>query len=498
MASKSKTKKKYGFDTDFQKKILATVLQDPVYLEEHADVLKPVYFTNTSHEIIARVVLKLHSKLHVRPSRVVLTEALLEHARQSKLDTEDTDQLTSDLDDLYEEDLRDAAYVKEKTTQFGQHQALKDGVVKVIDLMEKADLEPDKYSIDGAYPILQKAITAGHGVQIGGNLLDELDHMDKIREQDRTGAKKYRVRLGFKSTDSAFQGGPGAGELLVALGESGLGKSHFLVNCAAMALRQGKRVVYFTLELAAVDVKLRVASRLCSTPIHEVEKKTERFKTAREMVKRLPGNAALYTVYLKPSERTVLTMRAALAKIEAQHGHQPDLIIVDYLGEMHGLEAEVKDSSYFVMGQIAADLIEMGVDYTCPVFSANQITRDSYGQDPGLQNCGLSMRVVDLATYVVALCQGDREESKGKMRLCWLKTRRKKDKRKLVTRCNIDFSMSMFKEVKDNLKVDGDEEEAVARKEKRVEAASKKKTKKKKRKGPRALRTSLDQAEVGA
>ena len=62
----------------------------------------------------------------------------------------------------------------------------------------------------------------------------------------------------------------GRGELGVVVAPTGVGKSHFLVQMGAEALRAGKNVVHYTFELSETAVGLRYDSNLCEISSSDV------------------------------------------------------------------------------------------------------------------------------------------------------------------------------------------------------------------------------------
>lgn len=70
------------------------------------------------------------------------------------------------------------------------------------------------------------------------------------------------------------------------LGGSGLGKSQILCCLSAAALKQGKNVVYYTLELSANEVALRHDSRLTGFPLDILSFKKD--LTREKILKEVP------------------------------------------------------------------------------------------------------------------------------------------------------------------------------------------------------------------
>ena len=74
------------------------------------------------------------------------------------------------------------------------------------------------------------------------------------------------ISTGWAPIDEITQGGLGKGELGVGIASTGAGKSFALVHLGAQALKAGKTVVHYTLELSDTVIATRYDS--CLTGVH--------------------------------------------------------------------------------------------------------------------------------------------------------------------------------------------------------------------------------------
>lgn len=85
-----------------------------------------------------------------------------------------------------------------------------------------------------------------------------IDYVKEVhRRYDSDFEEKTVVKTGIKPLDEAMFGGLHLGEVLFFLGVGKSGKSMFLQNIAANALRQGIKTLFFTNEMRAEEVQMR-------------------------------------------------------------------------------------------------------------------------------------------------------------------------------------------------------------------------------------------------
>jgi KaiC/GvpD/RAD55 family RecA-like ATPase len=200
--------------------------------------------------------------------------------------------------------------------------------------------------------------------------MDYLNTVDERYSRLLQEAKqKERFATGFPTIDNNINGqGLSRGEIASIVGASGVGKSLFLTAISAAALRQDKNVLYVTLELRQDKVGLRFDAILTGIPYHELlgrstdvakQLKTERFPGWLE-IKEFPAGAADVATI----ERHIEQMRNA--------GKVPDVVVVDYVGEMrHNPDVPKYESRV----QIVRDLRGLATRFNFVAFTAMQCNR---------------------------------------------------------------------------------------------------------------------------
>jgi replicative DNA helicase len=440
---------RYGFSLRYQERIAAALLTDPTFLDEYRSALDSRFFEQHDHQQIIRLLLRYHDRYGKKPTREALLEEIRMESKSCEWPSEDKQRIEGGVEKLL--DLRvtsEVDQIKERCSHFGQHQALKNAIYDSIEIMEENEKDPDA-SLEEVLPKIQTALTTGQQCDTGFNVFDFFTDINKVR--GKTSDPHRRIATGWPKVDQFLGNGLGPGELGFILAESGKGKSMALTNIAAAAIKGGKKVVYWTLELAPFVVAVRILAKLTTCSMQQVKdldpyylRMIEQFVNGSKVVwKREPEENYMQVFYSKPSQSTIHTLRAKLTRLEVLAGWRPDLIIVDYIDEMRGRPVQSRrleeGETYHTYGQISADLLDLGVDYACPIWSASQVTRVAYGEEPNLGNVGRSMQKVDKAHFVMALCQTKKEKEDGKIRMKILKIRDGAGKDKYIS-CREDFA----------------------------------------------------------
>lgn len=187
--------------------------------------------------------------------------------------------------------------------------------------------------------------------------------------------KHGRVRTGFTGLDSLLDGGLTYGEFMVVGARTGIGKSSFLYQMAeSMAVQQGKRVGFFSLEVAQEEVTNLIAKSHCRWDYNTTEKELGDavFKVSQ------------HPLWINDRVRT-------LEDFLAQAGHlirkeKVEILLLDYTQKL-GLR-QSHQSGYERVAIITDKLKTLTLDHRIVLVGAAQINRAGaqvigQNKDPG-------------------------------------------------------------------------------------------------------------------
>jgi hypothetical protein len=129
----------------------------------------------------------------------------------------------------------DIEYVKEQSLDFCRKQNLKKAMMKSVALLQNC-------SFDEISKTINDALVLGSDNNFGYDYLADFEERFKPKHRNP-------VTTGWDEMDDITSGGLGRNELGVVIAPTGAGKSMVLVHLGAQALREGKNVIHYTLEL---------------------------------------------------------------------------------------------------------------------------------------------------------------------------------------------------------------------------------------------------------
>jgi len=254
----------------------------------------------------------------------------------------------------------DLDFVQDKTLDFFKNQILKTAIIQSVDVLE-SDGDFDKIK-----QIIDDAMRAGVERNIGHKYIDMVD----IRYQEMS---RDTVSTSWDIINELVQGGLAAGELGVIVAPSGVGKSWSLASIGAAAVKSGKTVVHYTLELNEAYVGLRYDSIFSGIPVQNLK-----YHKADIEKKMTTLSGKLIIKYFPTKTASVHSLASHLVRTKMLEGHV-DLVIVDYADVMR--DAQTAREIRHQLGNIYEDLRGLAGELEIPVWTASQANRSSLDED---------------------------------------------------------------------------------------------------------------------
>jgi len=414
---------KYG--KTFQEKVFQSMLTDKDWSAQMVEVMTPEYFDIKYLQYLCEKYFTYFAKYKSFPTLSLLVTIIKDELISSK-DVALRDQIIEYLHRMKTSpDMCDIAYVKEKSLEFCKRQAFKEALEKSVEL-----IQTDKY--EHVVDIMKNAVSVGLPNSNGHDFFEDLESRFVAinRQVCPTG-------LGRLDSQDILRGGLGRGELGVVAANTGVGKSHFLVEMGCAAMRVGKNVVHYTFELSEHETGKRYDSNLCNIPSNEViERKKEVIDKYKDMdlgrlvIKEYPTGGA-----------SVVTIRNHIEKLMLK-GFVPSIIIVDYADVMKSTRAY--DSLRHELKLIYTELRNLASDLNVPIWTASQANKDSAKSDiVGLENMSEAYGKAQVADIVLSISRKPTEKADGSGRIFVAKNRAGRDG--LLFPLSIDTARSKFK-----------------------------------------------------
>lgn len=412
------------YGKQFQEKIFQGLLSDHTWAAQMIEVMNPSFFDLKYLSYLTDKYFSYHVKYKTFPTLTLLVTIIKDDLSQGN-DVILRDQIVEFLHRIkHNPDMGDLQYVKDKSLDFCKRQAFKEALEQAVEL-----ISTDKF--ESVVGLMKKAVAVGMPSSTGHDFFEDADaRFVKI-------ARRV-CPTGLDRLDAAdiLQGGLGRGEIGVVTANTGVGKSHFLVQLGANAMKAGKNVVHYTFELTEHAVGLRYDSNICGIPSNDVcenkravLEKYENSKLGRLIIKEYPTGTA-----------SSVTIRNHIEKLLLK-GFQPDLVIIDYADIMRSTRSY--DSLRHELKLIYEELRNMAMDLCIPIWTASQANRDSANSEVvGLENMSEAYGKAMVADVVISLSRKAMEKSTGAGRLFIAKNRAGRDG--LLFPIHIDTSMSII------------------------------------------------------
>lgn len=203
----------------------------------------------------------------------------------------------------------------------------------------------------------------------------------------RSRGEKLGVKTGILGIDSHI-GSMEAGNLVILAGRPSHGKSALACTIAINAAKAGKRVLWFTLEMDAVETARRIVSNLSGVDNSKFKSPDLRAMTEQECSMYIRGYEQLAHLGLYVSEvtsQTPLDIWRTAQRIQVTGGL--DLVIIDYIGLM-STGSQKKENRVQEVSYITRMLKIMAQSLHIPVLALSQLNRasDKEGRMPRLSD----------------------------------------------------------------------------------------------------------------
>ena len=340
---------RYG--KSFQEGFCQLILEDRPFADQISEVLDINFLELKYLQVFVKKILQYRQKYATHPTYKTMVTIL-----RAEL-TKENDVIQKQVRDyfarIYRTDVDGRDYIKETSLDFCRKQKIKESMLKCVPLLEKL-------SFDEISKEINNALILGSDNNFGHDYLIDFEERFKIKARGP-------VSTGWQEVDDICKNGLGKGELGVVIAPTGAGKSMVLVHLGAEAIKLGKTVVHYTLELADTVVASRYDSCITGYPLSDLHT----FKDSiYEAVKNLPGKLIIKEYPTKSA--STKTIRNHMEKLR-KRGHEPGLVIVDYGDLLRPVSIQREKRNE--LESIYEEMRGIAQEFGCPVWTASQTNR---------------------------------------------------------------------------------------------------------------------------
>jgi replicative DNA helicase len=370
--------KKFG--SEFQIKCISGLVSDKTFIERISDILEPDSFETDAHKFIVKETISYFLQYKDLPTLAVF-KVKVDGIENDLLKQSVIEQLRLVYQKISDTDLK---YIKEQFLEFCKNQKIKNAIMESVDHLKSGQYDKIKHVVD-------VAMKAGMERNIGH------EYMVDIEKRMSQMARKT-VKTNWTEVDNLMDGGLAGGELGIITACAGSGKSWVLAKMGAEAMRQGKNVLHYTLELNENYVGLRYDA--CFTGI-DFQNIRNNIDIVKKKIAEVPGKLIIKYFPIK-------TVSAHSLKLHAERiqtlGTKVDMIIVDYADILRPSQSERNSNSYSEAGGIYEELRGVAGELQVPIWSASQSNRAAMDEDIiQANNISDSYRKIMTADFVMSL-----------------------------------------------------------------------------------------------
>ncbi|MBK6942780.1 MAG: hypothetical protein IPH13_21615, partial [Planctomycetes bacterium] len=128
----------YEYGEDFQRRVVALLLQDPTWVVECSGVVRSSYFTNSILRTIVELVLQFAGQYGASPRRETMSLLLDAHAISYELLPEEVERIQSVIAQLYDAQIPDPQSLRDIVVEFGSWAALQGAIQYGADSLARA------------------------------------------------------------------------------------------------------------------------------------------------------------------------------------------------------------------------------------------------------------------------------------------------------------------------------------------------------------------------
>jgi len=386
-----------NYGVGFQVKVLSSLLQHKEFLQNIHDILDEEYFDNPAHKWIVEEVLRYYHKYHAAPTRDALSVEF------QKIDNEVLKvSVREQIREAYKTSNEDQEYVEQEFANFCRNQQLKKAILLLPELLDSGQYDDIRYVMDSA-------LKAGQEKNIGHEYEKDMETRYRVEE-------RRAVPTPWPHINELLMGGLGAGDVGIIFGNPGGGKSWMLTNMGAQAIKEGKNVCHYTLELSEDYMGKRYDAMITGIDVQTIHDHREEVETAVGNVK-----GKLIIKEFAMGKASIASIESHIQKC-TDLGYRPDLIIIDYVDLLKSKRKSIDrkdeiDDIYVSTKGLAREL-------KIPIWTVSQVNRAGAKDDviEGDKAAG-SYNKMMIADFAISLSRKRQDKVNGTGRIHIMKNR---------------------------------------------------------------------------
>lgn len=349
------------YNLNIERAVLSAIIFDSNIFEEIASRLKPEDFYHPFHQHLFRAMEKLSKK------QLPIDEEFL----RKELEKENNFDEVEMVEVLSANPITDTkAYIEEIKAL-----SAKRSLITLATEIKKLTIEESLEAIDvmdrveqKLYEITQESVSEDfrNSQEITISMIKEIEHLKAMGN-----SKLIGVDTGFRNLNEKTSGF-GKGDLIIVAARPAMGKTALVLNIALKAIERNEGVAFFSLEMPAEQLMLRMLSAKTSIPLQALrvgdltDEQWSQLSSASDEIshKKLFVDDGGYA--------TIHHVRSKLRKLKMQHP-EISMAIIDYLQLMSGEGG--REGRQQEISEISRGLKQLARELGMPIIALSQLNR---------------------------------------------------------------------------------------------------------------------------
>lgn len=397
-----------------EESILSNLLTNEEFARKCIPFLDSKYFQDNTEKIILNEAIEFFTKYNQPITKDILSVQL-----NSRTDLTDSSlvaaiNIVSNLPD----DKTNLEWLVSNTEKFCKDKAVYNAILQSIKIIEGED---PKLTPDAIPSLLSDALSVTFDTKVGHDFLS-----DATARWEFYNKQEAKIPFNLALLDKITEGGMAKKAIYCVGAQSGGGKSILMTHTAASTLKQGKNVLYITLEMSEERIAERIDANLMKVDINKLkEMSKDEFLTRIDKVQS-KTHGRLFVKEYPTGSAHVGHFRALLEELKVKQNFVADLIVVDYLGICASSRMKMGGSTntYSYIKAVAEELRGLATEYDVPILTGAQLNRGGYDtSDANLSDTADSMGIVMTLDVFFALIRTEELDDQNSVMVKQLKNR---------------------------------------------------------------------------
>lgn len=348
---------------DIETIILQHLIYNSDYFESIVGYLDYKIFSSTPHKIILRIILNYYKENESRIPYDILGVKISQLENVSAEIIKQIKELYSTL--KHPEEFNTNLILKE-TENYIRYRKIYDAIsIGAENLDSKKDFSGDyiKQMEDAIYFKLDNSV--------GYDYFSNIESRFELYKEDVT-----KIPTSIDELNNLTNGGIQPKTINCVISSTGGGKSVWLCQEAAYNVKNGKNVLYITLEMSETEIAKRIDANLINTKQDDLRKLSAEASRFRFEQLKSKTYGKLIIKEFPADSITTLDIKKVIEELKRNMKIDIDMLIVDYLGLMGSYRYSTRNNNSYSIGKHATEeLRSLAVQYNIPIWTAIQFNR---------------------------------------------------------------------------------------------------------------------------